>query len=564
MMEKTDDYCIADWEVQPSTSRIKHADQIIQLEPRIMDVLEYLAAKHGQVVSREELEAEVWKGRVVSYDVVTNAIVKLRKAFADDSRNPWLIETLPKKGYRLLAPVNSIKDTTFGAKTLNSNHSAQLIENRTRRVRRSIALFIVLSAVLVTAGYFLLRIDPVSGLTATQPLPSIAVLPFQNMNNNTDEDYFADGVTDDLITGLARHSSLLVIARDSSFVYKNRDLDIKEIAEKLNVQYILRGSLRNQSNYIIINAQLVDVSTGGYIWAEQYEGETGDVFKIQQKVTSNIISSLISTIKTEELKSIDEPFTDSQQAYEYFLYGKHSFYQYLNRNENLKAREYFQKAVNIDNQFAMAYAMIAWTHVFDVMNGWSDNRAQSLADAISISKKSVSLQEALPLAYFVSGLAYREQREYVKALVEAEKAIKYDPNYANAHVLLATLLYYAGRPKEGLERIKRAMQINPHHPYNYTFHLGQAYYILGQYNDSIEAFLKGLDSNPASERLHVWLAAAYAKSGDMEDAAWEKELILVENPDFKLSRIEKSFPFKNPEDREHFMDGLRLAGFSDQ
>ena len=153
--------------------------------------------------------------------------------------------------------------------------------------------------------------------------------------------------------------------------------------------------------------------------------------------------------------------------------------------------------------------------------------------------------------------------EYIKALVEAEKAIEYDPNYANAYVLLATLLYYAGRPEESLERIKKAMRLNPHHPYNYTFHLGQAYYILERYDKAIEAFNNGIASNPASERLHLWLAAAHAQSGDIDEAEWEADQVLTLNPDFSLRRMQQAFPFKDPADREHFLVGLRKAGLTE-
>jgi tetratricopeptide (TPR) repeat protein len=179
-----------------------------------------------------------------------------------------------------------------------------------------------------------------------------------------------------------------------------------------------------------------------------------------------------------------------------------------------------------------------------------------------LATRAVEIDKDLPVAYFVTGLVYREKGEYVKALVEAEKAIAIDPNYANAHVLLATLLYYAGRPEEGLERIKKAMRLNPHHPYNYPFHLGQAYFILGRYQEAIMALEQGLETNPSSERMRVWLAAAYARSGREEDAKWEAEQVLAQNPDFSLQRIRKAFPFKDPADMERFLDGLRRAGIT--
>ena len=206
--------------------------------------------------------------------------------------------------------------------------------------------------------------------------------------------------------------------------------------------------------------------------------------------------------------------------------------------------------------------MLAWTYAYDALNGWSEDREASLHRALELANKAVSLNSALPVAYFVAGLAYRELGEYIKAYVEAEKAIENDPSYANAHLLLATLLVLAGRPEEGLERIRRAMRINPHHPYNYTLHLGQALYILGRYDEAVIAFEEGLATNPASQRLHVWIAAAYAQAGDIESAEWEVEQILTMDPDFSLKRIEATFPFKNSADRERILEGLRKAGLS--
>jgi adenylate cyclase len=196
------------------------------------------------------------------------------------------------------------------------------------------------------------------------------------------------------------------------------------------------------------------------------------------------------------------------------------------------------------------------------MNGWSEDRSQALMQAEQAADRAIALDTRLPVAHFVRGLVYRERGEYDDALAEAGQAVVLDPNYANAHVLLATLLYYTGRPQEGLEMIRKAMQLNPHHPYNYPFHLGQAYFILQRYPDACTAFEQGLQSNPSSERLHVWLAAAYALAGRSDDASWEAEQVLTLNPEFSLQRMQQSFPFRDPADLSRFLEGLRIAGFT--
>jgi len=554
-------FSVAEWVVDPPSGRISRGDETAQLEPKVMEVLEYLACRPGQVVSREELEAAVWRSRVVGYDAVTNAIIKLRKAFKDDPRHPQIIETLSKRGYRLVAPVDQLEERTETTETANHDRARAQTRNRWIRVGAATALVVLVAAVGALFWQSPWKATIGTGGDQAQ-LKSIAVLPFDNLSGDRAQDYFADGMTDDLITGLAKNADLLVIARDSAFVYKGQPLDVRQVAERLNVRFVLHGSVRRAGGRVRINAQLIEAASGVHLWAERYDGEMDVVLNMQDKITQSIISALAVKVGGGERQDLGAPLTHSAEAYDHFLRGRQHFYLYLNRAENKKARELFHKAIQSDPNFAMAYAMLAWTHVFDAMNGWSDKPKQSLRDANDLATRAISLQKALPVAYFVAGLAYREREEYAKALVEAEQAIQYDPNYANAHVLLATLLYYAGRPQEGLERIQKSIQLNPHHPYNYSFHLGQAYYILRRYDEAIEAFKKGIESNPTSERLHVWLAAAYAQSGAIQEARWEATQVLTLDPGFSRVRIQKTFPFKNPADREHFLDGLRKAGFA--
>ncbi len=556
---------IAAWSVDPAANQINRENQTVRLEPKVMKVLIYLATHPGKVVTREELEAVVWAGSVVGYDTVTGAIQKLRRAFDDDPKHPRLIETLPKKGYRLVAPVETMSDASIALQTSSGTASTAGILNRRSRTGK-IALFVTLLVITGTAGALFL-LNPWKAtdewVSGESKISSIAVLPFDNLSGDPEQEYFADGITDDLITGLAKNPALLVIARDSTFVYKDQPLDVRQIAQTLDVRYVLNGSVRRDGERVRINALLVDTTTEGHLWAERYDGELSNIFELQDEITEKILSALAVRISTGERQDFGIPLTDNPLAYDNFLIGRQHFYLYLNKDENLKARQSFQKAIEFDPEFAMAYAMLAWTHAFDVMNGWSDARDLSLLHAQELAAQAISFQPALPMAYFVKGLAHRESEEYVKALVEAEKAIEYDPNYANAHVLLATLLYYAGRPQEGLVRIQKAMRLNPHHPYNYTFHLGQAFYILGRYDEAIDAFEKGIASNPASERLHVWLAAAYAQSGNIDDAEWEADQVLTLNPEFSLQRMQHTFPFKDPADREHFLVGLRKAGLTE-
>jgi adenylate cyclase len=553
---------IGDWQFYAGSHELRRNGKTIRLEPRVASLLLYLATHPGEPVSRTALLEALWPGVVVSDEALTNAVNKLRRAFGDDRANPKVIETIPKAGYRLILPVQPQEPVP--APSAPGGQSAGGVGRSRLRWHTPLAVLAVLGLAvsIITSRHMTGPAPPgreqakqVTGIWALRP--SLAVLPFDNLSANPEEEYFADGITDDVITRLAKNPGLMVIARDSTFFYKGRSLDPRVIATKLNVGYVLRGSVRREGEELKLNVSLVDGATGTHVWAEQYERKVGQIFEILSEMSSGVTGALAVTgtgLADTGMK------TDNPRAYDNLLLGKYHFYRFESRAENLKARAYFEKAVRQDPGFATAQAMLAWTYVFAAMNGWSEDRPVALQQAEHIATHAIELQPVLPLAYFVRGLSYREQHEYVKALVEAQKAIEYDSSYANAYVLLATLLYYAGRPEEGLARIQQAMQINPHHPYNYHFHLGQAYFVLHRYQEAIDAFNLGLSSYPASERMRVWLAAALAQSGNIEEAKWEGEQIMSANPDFSIQRMTESFPFNNPADMEHFIAGLRLAG----
>jgi TolB-like protein/DNA-binding winged helix-turn-helix (wHTH) protein/Tfp pilus assembly protein PilF len=557
---------VGDWLADPDSLQLRRGNTIVRLEPRVMDVLLYLAARAGEVVSREDIESAVWSGRVVSYDALTGSMQKLRRALRDDARQPCIIETVSKKGYRLLAPVSAPVTGAAEDDAVDTGYAGSKASKT--RVLWAAALFAA-AALLVLFLFTGERKESSqgSGDEIAARTASIAVLPFENLSNEPAQEYLADGITDDLITELAKTPGLFVIARDSTFVYKNQPVDVGAIARKLGVSYLLQGSVRRAGDQLRLNARLIDSASGGHLWAEHYNGSYSDVFSLQDEITRKIVTSL-----AQQLRAGDNPVGNTggrreavdTAAYDSFLHGRNRFFRYASKEENGKARELYREAIELDPDFAIAYAMLAWTYAFDAMNGWSDDRAASLNTALATARQAIARDEKLPVAYFVSGLVYREKGQYQKARAEAEKALHLDSNYANAYVLLATLLYYTGEPQQGLEQILKAMRLNPHHPYNYPFHLGQAYFILGRYDDAIEAFSSGLDSNPSSERLRVWLAAAYAKAGRLDDAGWEVEQVLMQNPDFSVDRIARAFPFSEPGDRENFLSGLRLAGFKSQ
>ena len=353
--------------------------------------------------------------------------------------------------------------------------------------------------------------------------------------------------------------SLPPLTSCAAFFYRGQQTDFLQVMQDLGVRYVLHGSVRRVGQRVRINAQLTDVLTGNHLWAERYDEEIQDIFRLQDQITQKIVTALALKLSPAERQYLVQRNTENVMAYETFLRGTEQFFRY-SRESNRAARKLFTKATELDPHFAQAYVLLAWTYTFDFMNGWADKPDENLMLGERFATKAIGLERDLPVAHFVKGLVYRERGEYVKALVESKKAITLDPNYANGHVLQATLLYYAGRPKEGLEEMLKAIQLNPHHPHNYPFHLGQAYFVLRRYDEAITAFNKGLFSNPSSERLHVWLAAAYAHDGQVDEAIWQMKQVLMANPEFSIERQKKAFPFKDSIDLEHFILGIQKAG----
>ncbi len=579
---------LGDWLVNPASGDITSGEAVVRVEPKAMDVLVYLAAHAGEVVSREDLERDVWHGALVGYDAVTGTVIKLRKALQDDARQPRYIATVPKRGYRMLPGVVGLSEpepnVLTGAIQTPSNTASGRIapvsgaarsspaggeqpladsKSAPRRLPRDVPVALVFALIGAAAGAFIWFRDlgppPITNDTPAEA-KTIAVLPFQNLTGDHQEDYFAEGMSDDLITALAQFSNLRVIARDSSSLYPGAPTDPRALADTLNARYLLRGSVRRTPEHLRISVQLTDAYSGRTLWAENFDDRPDRLFDLQDRITHRTVAALAGRMNVQDRQELGRPRTENLQAYDQFLYGRQRFFQYANAEENRKARDAFDRAIALDPKFALAYAMLGWTYAFDAMNGWAEAPEKSLERAKALASQAIALDDSMPVAYFVRGLAYRELRDPVHAQVDAQKAIELDPNYASAHVLLATLLYFNGRPQEGLDLMKRAIALNPKHPYNYGFHLGQAYFILGRYAEAIDAFNRVLESNPAAERVHLWLAAAYAQAGRAADAAWEVVQVRESNPDLSLERIRQMYPFKHLSDLEHLVVGLRKAG----
>ena len=387
--------------------------------------------------------------------------------------------------------------------------------------------------------------------------PSIAVLPFQNLSGDPDEDYFSDGMTDDLITDLSRISGLFVIARNSVFTYKGRPADVQEVARELGVRYVLEGSVRKAGNQVRINAQLIDASTGFHLWADRFDRELEDVFALQDEVTEQIVSALEVELTETERETLAHRYTDSLEAYDLFLRGWEQYWRYTEQGR-LEARALFERAIELDPKFARAYANLAMTYTGQA-GGVSET---SLERAYELARTAIALDDSLPQVHWVMTDVQMFRRQYADALKSSTRTTELDPNYADAYAQKAWLLMYVGKPNEALEVLDKAMRLNPHYPFVYFNPLGESYFTLRRYEEAIDAFQDGLRRNPTAQRQRMFLAASYAEAGRLEDAEWEAAELLTLDPDFSLAQVPQVAPYRDPEPLNRLLNALRKAGLT--
>ena len=411
-------------------------------------------------------------------------------------------------------------------------------------------------------------VEPATGeKTPPQPAlperPSIAVLPFQNMSGDPEQEYFADGIAEDIITALSKLSQLFVIARNSSFTFKGRNVDVRDVSKNLGVRYVLEGSVRKSGNRVRITSQLIDAVTGGHLWAERFDRDLTDIFAVQDDVTQQIVAALALNLSDADRQRLSAEHTDNLEAYDLFLRGRELWFRTA-KETNSQARDLLRRATELDPGFAPAFAFLGATHVVDFINGWSASPSQSLEEAREAARRTVALDDQYPFAHFTLGAVSLWSRQHDLAIRELETALSLNPNYSDAHNLLGLTLHYAGRSEEAPALFERAMALNPYYPGHWLHFQAQAAYQLGRYETAVDILKRRIIRNPDTDASRVLLAASYGQLGLFEEArsAW-REVFLV-NPDYSLEQRRKVLPYKNPADFESVVDGLRKASLVDQ
>jgi TolB-like protein/DNA-binding winged helix-turn-helix (wHTH) protein/rhodanese-related sulfurtransferase len=559
---------VAGWSVDPATLRIRKDGNTTKLEPLTMAVLMHLAANAGKTVTREEFEQEIWGDQVVVYQALSNTIAKLRKAFDDDPNQPRVIETIPKVGYRLIAEVRgSPTEAQFpdSETTPSGRLAAPGRWSRWAGVLVTVAVLVVSGLVWLAISKFLDEGKTAAPtVTASGERPSIAVLPFTNMSDDPSQEYFADGMTDDLITDLSKISGLFVLARTSTFGYKGKPAGISQIARELGADYVLEGSVRRSGDQVRINAQLIDAGSGGHVWAERYDSSMSEIFALQDKVTQSIVAALAVNLTADEKIRRERNETDNPEAYEAMLRGK-ARYELDSPEDLAKAATYLEKAIALDPDYARAHAYLAATYY----QAWSDYDADAVgltmgeADAKMREHLEEALKNPTPLAHGLASKLLTADLRFDEAAAEAERAVAMDPSDANGYTALARVLTKSNRPAEALEAMEMALRLNPRGNDNgvYLWRIGEAQYLMGRYEEAAASMAE------LAEFGDYWgnflLGAALGQLGREEEAraAIEKfnarQLKKGRRP-YTLAHLD-GWGFV-PAVREHYREGLRKAG----
>jgi TolB-like protein/Tfp pilus assembly protein PilF len=393
--------------------------------------------------------------------------------------------------------------------------------------------------------------------------PSIAVLPFANMSGDPKEEYFCDGITDQIITSLSMIPRLFVIARDSTFVYKGKAVKVQKVAEDMGVRYVMEGSVQRTKDRVRILVQLIDAIKGVHLWSERYDRDLKDLFVLQDEIARQIMTALQVKLTEGEYASGIAGTTSNLKALEYFWRAEEHFIRFA-KEDNAAARQWAQKAVELDPKFAGAWALMGWTHLWDVNFAWSQSPGQSMERSLECAQKAIGLSDSCAKAYALMGWINLVQRKFNEAIENGEKAVRTNPNDPMMLIILGMIMHFNGRFDESVALVKNAMRLCPYYPAIYLEQLSMSYFLAGRYEEALAAGGLLLDRAHKGEfsplLAHICLAKAYIGLGQDQKARAHVEEMLKINPNFSLVDQRKMYMYRDSAHLERHIDALHKAG----
>jgi TolB-like protein/Flp pilus assembly protein TadD len=378
------------------------------------------------------------------------------------------------------------------------------------------------------------------------------------MSNDPEQEYFVDGMTEDVITDLSKLSELFVIARYSVATYKNKSLDVQQVARELGVSFVLQGSVRRAGDQLRINAQLINAETGEHLWAERYDRQLQSIFAIQDEIAASIVQALKIQLGAPETQALQVRATINFEAYDLFLKGQRVFSSRTRENIS-EAISMYRKAIELDPSFSRAYGAIAVATTFQYRRGFTDTPLETMNLALELAKKAVTMDSNIPQVYWSLGYVHLFRKEYDKAVQAVQKAIEISPNYADAYGLLSLIYNHQGNSSGAISSITKGMKLNPYYSYDYPYNLGRAQYLAGRYQEAIDNLTIALEKNETAPTPRIYLIASYVKAGMIDDAEWEAEQLQTQNPEMTISQLRRTSAQKDTLMDELTID-LRRAG----
>jgi TolB-like protein/Tfp pilus assembly protein PilF len=493
----------------------------IPMQPQVFDLLLFLIAQRDRIVSKDDLVAEVWGHRPISDSALNSRINAARKALQDDGKAQRLIRTIPRKGFRFVGDCVEVAVPAQSA-----------------------------------------AIAPEPACAVASDRPAIAVLAFNNMSDDPDQDYFCDGITEDILTALSKVRWFFVIARNSSFTYKGRNVHIRQIANELGVRYVVEGSVRKAGGRVRITAQLNDAITGGHLWAEHYDRELVDVFAVQDEITNAIVAAIEPQIYAAENFRARRKPPASLDAWDLLMRGL-SHYWRVTREDLVAAQELLERAIAIDPNYGQAQALLATSHLLGAHLGWAEfAKAVPIAERAAVAAVQLDREDAW--AHTALGSVYFSTRRLDDALSEFETALRLNPNFCLAQGYYALALSYASRTEDSFEAAQRAIRLSPRDPalaINYAI-AGYARFLSRQYEEAIALAREAIRHRGDLTGAYRVLCVSTAMSGDAAAAKMALAELRRVQPSISLAWAATQLPWRNEADREHFLEGCRRAGMT--
>jgi adenylate cyclase len=515
-----------DYVLDTNRRELRRGPALLAVEPQVFDLLVFLVCNRDRVVSRDDLLAAVWGGRIVSESTIATRINAVRRVIGDNGEQQRLIRTIIGRGVRFVGAVREAR------KPLEIG-SADIGEDR-------------------RASDFVLT-----------DKPSVAVLPFTNMTGKPEQEFVADGIAEDIITALSRCPWLLVIARNSSFAYKGRAVDLKQVGHELGARYVLEGSVRSVGDRVRITAQLVEAETGNHIWANRYDRDLADIFAVQDDITEALTIAIAPAVAEAELRRAMRKPPERLDAWGAYQRGLWHIFRF-SLDDNARAQAFFQEAIDLDPTFAAAYTGLAWAHTQAATTLQTHDFAEAQNSAEALARRAVTLDPADAEAHSTLGLALWLRGDHQGAMAEARQALEVSPNLAFAHALLGATLVFSGQPRQGIVAIQTSIRLDPHDPMlpSRLNQVALGFYFCGEYETAVGVATEAIRSNPDYPLTYRWLAAALGQIGRTEDAKKALEKAVAIAPASFDMYVRRRVPWIRPADHAHMIEGLRKAGWT--